>query len=93
MSASAQVDIMHGAGFVSASEAATAIGAANVGTVHRMLKQKKLTGQRLGFYWYVSAESLIAAYAGTPVAERVEKLLKETGVKVKNGGGRVAKSR
>lgn len=88
-----QADIMHDAGFVTASEAAAAIGAANVGTVHRMLKAKKLEGQRLGFYWYVSAASLVATYAGTPIAERVEKLLKEAGVKVKKGGNGVSRSR
>ena len=75
-----QAEIMHGAGFVTAAEAAEAIGAGNVGTIHRMLKQKKLSGQRLGFYWYVSAASLVDTYSGTPIAERVTKMLKTLGV-------------
>jgi hypothetical protein len=82
---SAQVGKMHEAGYVSAAEAAEAIGVENVGTIHRMLRGERLTGKRVGYYWYVEGQGLYDAYANTPIAKSVEELLKRHKIRYKNG--------
>jgi len=70
-----QETIMREAGFVTAADAARAIGADNVGTVHRAVKTKRLKGARAGNHWYVSVASLLAEYQDAePLLERIRAL-------------------
>lgn len=67
-----QVEIMHEAGFVTAAEAASLIGAKHVGTIHRMVKREELTGERVGTHWYIQAASLARSVSASFVMhERV----------------------
>ncbi len=71
----AQSQIMRDAGYVTATEAAEAIGANSVGTVHRMVKSGRLKGARAGTHWYVSVKSLLLAHADCPpILARIETL-------------------
>ncbi len=72
--------IMRDAGFVSASDAAEATGADNVGTIHRQVKTGRLRGARAGSHWYVSITSLLRAYADAPP---ILKRIKALGVEAK----------
>lgn len=87
-----QVEIMHGAGFLTAAEAASLIGAKHVGTIHRMVKREELVGERVGTHWYVSASSLVSSVAASGVmTERVRAYCRDHSVKleeVKKGGTR-----
>ncbi len=76
----AQELIMQDAGYVSASVAAEAIGANNVGTIHRMVKTGRLRGARAGSHWYVSITSLLRAHADAPP---ILKRIKALGVEAK----------
>ncbi len=82
---SAQTDIMHRAGYVTAAEAANAIGVTNVGTVHRMLQAKKIAGKRVGYFWFVEGQALYDAYKDTPIERTVRELLTACKIRVKNG--------
>lgn len=61
-----QEEIMADAGYVTASRAAKAVGYAQTGTIHTMLKDGRLTGARAGTHWYVSVKSLIDAHKDAP---------------------------
>lgn len=66
---------MREAGYVTAADAAHAIGADNVGTIHRMVKTGRLEGARAGKHWYVSVKSLLAAHAeAPPILARIREL-------------------
>ena len=70
-----QEKIMREAGYVTATDAAQAIGADNVGTIHRMVKAGKLRGARAGRHWYVSVASLLKAHKDAPpIIERIRAL-------------------
>lgn len=76
-----QVEIMHAAGFVTAAEAASLIGANHVGTVHRMVKKGHVVGERVGIHWYVNACSLLASVDGSPTMQnRITQFMAENGV-------------
>lgn len=63
---------MREAGYVTAADAAGAIGADNVGTIHRMVKTGRLVGARAGTHWYVTVRSLLDAHAeAPPILERI----------------------
>ncbi len=62
----AQAEIMREAGYVTAAEAAEAIGVANIGTIHRQVTTGRLIGTRVGRHWYVSVKSLLDAHADAP---------------------------
>lgn len=71
----AQSQIMRDAGYITAAEAAEAIGVDNVGTIHRMVRTGRLKGARAGTHWYVSVKSLLRAHAGAPpLIARIEAL-------------------
>jgi len=71
----AQSQIMRDSGYVTAAEAADAIGADSVGTIHRMVKTGRLKGARAGTRWYVSVKSLLLAHADAPpLVARIEAL-------------------
>ena len=70
-----QREIMRDAGYITAAEAAEALGVGNVGTIHRMVKSGRVKGARAGVHWYVSVNSLLLAHAGTPpLIKRIEAL-------------------
>lgn len=70
-----QEKIMRDAGYVTATEAADAIGVSNIATIHRMVKTTKLLGARAGCHWYVSVASLLREHAGAPpLLERIKAL-------------------
>ncbi len=70
-----QETIMRESGYVTAADAARAIGADNVGTLHRMVRTKRLKGCRAGNYWYVSVASLLLMHEGVePLMERIRAL-------------------
>lgn len=67
--------IMRQNGYVTASEAAEAIGCDQIGSVHRMLKTGRLQGARAGKHWYVSVKSLLEAHKDAPpLIERIKAL-------------------
>lgn len=61
-----QEGIMREAGYVTAAEAAHAVGLKNVGTIHRRIVSGNLIGARAGYHWYVLVKSLLEAYADAP---------------------------
>lgn len=70
-----QETIMREAGFVTAADAARAVGADNVGTIHRAVRTKRLKGARAGNHWYVSVASLMHEYRdASPLMERIRAL-------------------
>lgn len=75
MAGKTQAEIMREAGYVTASEAADAIGASQVGTVHRMVHDERLAGARAGKHWYVLVSSLLDMYADAPpIVARIKAL-------------------
>lgn len=78
-----QVEIMHEAGLMKASEAASLIGANHVGTIHRMVKKGALTGERVGIHWYVNAKSLVDSVASSEtMVKRINEWCETNGVKL-----------
>jgi len=77
-----QSEIMHEAGFFSAGEVVSIIGAKDVSAVHRMVKRGVLIAEKTaGSHWYISAASLLTANAGSPtILERIRKTAGELGV-------------
>lgn len=70
-----QEAIMAEAGFVTAAKAAEAIGASQVGTLHRAVKSERMIGARAGMHWYVSVASLLHEYRGAePILARIREL-------------------
>lgn len=70
-----QEKLMRDAGYVTAADAAQAIGADNVGTIHRQVKTGKLVGARAGVHWYVLVKSLLEAHADAPpILARIREL-------------------
>ena len=83
---SPKAKIFREAGFVTASEAANAIGVSNVGTVHRMAKQGKIRFRLAGRHWYISVASLLNFYSETPeILVRIKALGVEPKQEVTNG--------
>lgn len=80
-----QEEIMHEAGYVSAADAARAVGLSHVGGIHRMAKAGHLRASRVGVHWYISAASLLRFYGGNPVEAKVKEMLVELGVSAKPG--------
>lgn len=67
--------IMREAGYVSAADAAEAIGADNVGTIHRMIVNGRLRGARAGKHWYVLVLSLLDNHRDAPpILDRIKAL-------------------
>lgn len=84
-----QVEIMHEAGFVTAAEAATLLGARHVGTIHRMVARAELEGERVGSRWYVRADSLLRSVATSSVMRhRVEVFMTNNKIPKKKGATR-----
>lgn len=70
-----QETIMRDAGYVTASEAAEAIGCDQIGSVHRMVRTGRLQGARAGKHWYVSVKSLLEAHKDAPpLLDRIKAL-------------------
>lgn len=61
-----QEKLMRDAGYVTATTAADAVGADNIGTIHRMVKSGKLVGAKIAAHWYISVKSLLEVYAQAP---------------------------
>lgn len=81
-------EMLRDAGYISAPDAARAIGASHVATIHRMIsRSKRLEGKRVGAHWYVKVTSLLQVYGDAPgVGENLHKVLKEIGVTVPTNG-------
>jgi len=75
-----QERLMREDGYVSAADAARAIGLGYIGNVHRMVRLKQVEGVQIGVHWYVLVASLLERYAGSPTI--VQRIL-ELGVKPK----------
>ncbi len=66
---------MKRAGYVTAIEAAEAIGVSQVGTVHRMIQRDPTFGTQAGKHWYVSVARLLFEYRNAePILERIRAL-------------------
>lgn len=67
--------IMRQAGFVSAADAAKAVGLSHPSNIHKMVNKGKLKGQRAGVHLYVSVASLLEAYKeAEPIVARIKAL-------------------
>jgi len=68
-------EIMKEDGFVTAADAARAVGASQVGTIHRAIEGGRLLGTKIVRRWYVSVAALLDQYKNVkPILERVKAL-------------------
>lgn len=80
--AKSEKELMAEAGWLPCDVAREAVGV-ELSTLHRRIGRGELVGQKVGGHWYVSAGSLLADYAKTPLEGRVRAAIAACGCVVR----------